>query len=267
MKHKIILSILSIILIQLPFSAHANDSYKQITLQSDYNYPGYCTTFDICFNTAEKTIALHNGKECNANNYNYSETVDVSTKCKTTHKAQITGFTIYGQTVFLFYGKNILSYYTQTNISILNKNTQATLSYTPNKYSVYNSTTKKTEYTDVSYDDYEYFPATDETVEEGKYCSYRAYNPTSQDESESDLTPEDPIPALTSTSHIVYIELEKKDCPKGYYCPAGNCFENKTPCPPGKTTKNSGATDYSECTMTDTTQLCDKNGCFTLNDL
>lgn len=269
MIQKIILSILSVILIQLPFCARAKDSYKLITLQSDYDYPGYCTLFNICFNTAEKTIALYNGNKCNANNYTYYKTVDVSEQCKTTHKAVIDGFKKYGQLVFYFYS-NTIEYNTQTDTSFLDSNDTFDLIYTTRNYSIYNNTTDEFIAKDISYDETKQIPYnvtdTTGTVDAGKYCNYHAYN-NSKTEIESGLEPGDDIPTLTDNNHIVYIEFVKEACPQGYYCETGDCFDNKIPCPAGHTTDGTGADDKSDCKITTDTSLCDKNGCFTIKDL
>jgi hypothetical protein len=67
--------------------------------------------------------------------------------------------------------------------------------------------------------------------------------------------------------NLMHLEPRTTPCPKGHYCPEGNCFENKIKCPAGHTTLKEGATSESECTITDETQFCDNNGCFTIGDL
>lgn len=72
---------------------------------------------------------------------------------------------------------------------------------------------------------------------------------------------------LSGECPILLLTVQTKKCPKGYYCPEGNCFENKIKCPAGHTTDGTGADEESDCKITTGTEFCDINGCFTLNDL
>lgn len=77
-----------------------------------------------------------------------------------------------------------------------------------------------------------------------------------------------PYNHFSDTYNLMHLEPQIISCPKGYYCEADkNCFENKIKCPAGRTTDGTGADEESDCKITTDTQFCDKNGCFTPNDL
>ncbi len=115
----------------------------------------------------------------------------------------------------------------------------------------------------------------DKTCTAGTTFGYYKARPEREDGYLSSASPQHINPkaeittgSLTGEYNVLNMEVTPIPCPKGYYCEADkNCFENKIKCPAGHTTAGTGAKSKDDCIITDETEFCDKNGCFTIGDL